>query len=268
MNAVIGSSEAVQGSTDLPLLINAIMADLRSHLDYEFKEQRIRGTDYSKVFLASMEFAMSNSTQYLVGMALASAQKAKIAAEIAVLELEKEKLRFQIDYVLPMELKKLENESLLLELEREKLRYQIDYIFPLEVKKLEFEAERLRLEGQRVLNEANEIAARIPLTNAQTRQILETLPYTIEKTAAEANLVRAKYMSELVQPDINRKQVELLEQQRRGFIRNAEQQAAKIIVDTWSVSKSVDEDYPVPDGLQADEIASIVHRMLWGVFNA
>jgi hypothetical protein len=239
MSAVIGSPEAMQGSTDLPLLINAIMADLRSHLDHEYKEQRIRGTDYSKVFLASMEFAMSNSTQYLVGMAVAEAQKAKIAAEIALLQLE-----------------------------REKLRYQIDYILPLEVKKLELENERLRLEGQRVLNEANEIAARIPLTNAQTRQILETLPYTIEKTAAEANLVRAKYMSELVQPDINRKQVELLEQQRRGFIRNAEQQAAKIIVDTWSVSKSVDEDYPVPDGLQADEIASIVHRMLWGVFNA
>jgi len=83
-------------------LFDQLMTTVNFHLDQEFKKQRIRGTEYSKVYLGSMESVMLNTTQYLLGSLLIEQQKAKLIVETLRLELENEKLEYEIEHLLPL----------------------------------------------------------------------------------------------------------------------------------------------------------------------
>jgi hypothetical protein len=62
------------------------------------------------------------------------------------------------------------------------------------------------------------------------------------------------------------KQKDLQTQQANGFIRDAEQKALKIILDTWSVSKSVvGTSLPAPEGALNDDISDMITKLRAGI---
>jgi hypothetical protein len=109
-------------------IFDQLMASVKHHLDIEYDASRIRGDNYAKVYLGSMESVMANSTQYLLGVMLIEEKREQLKLENELLELKKEELRFKIDYLYPLELQKLEQELLLIIAQVEKIGKEIEFI--------------------------------------------------------------------------------------------------------------------------------------------
>jgi hypothetical protein len=109
-------------------LFDQLMTTVKYHLMQEYNGQRIRGAEYSKVYLGSMEAVMANTTQYLLGTMLIDQQRAKLIAEILLLGLEAEKLRFEIDFLYPLMKMKAEVEIELINAQIEKIMKEIEFL--------------------------------------------------------------------------------------------------------------------------------------------
>jgi hypothetical protein len=132
-------------------LFDQLMATVEVHVKKEFDQQRISSSDYAKVYLGSLEAVLANSTQYLLGILLLEQQKLKLEAEIKMLELESEKLRFEIDFMYPAQLIKLEQEGKLIEAQ---VRLAEANIIKTEAEIRKIDAEILMLESQKLLIDA------------------------------------------------------------------------------------------------------------------
>lgn len=65
-------------------VFDVLMSAIQTRLDEQYSLERIKGTEYSKVYLGSMESAITQGIQFLLGSELLSAQKDKILADIAL----------------------------------------------------------------------------------------------------------------------------------------------------------------------------------------
>lgn len=102
-------------------LFDQLMTTVKYHLDKEYDQQRIRGSEYAKVYLGSLESVMGNTTQYLLGIMLIDEQRAQ-------LRLENEKLQFEIDELLPLLKTKTQSEIDLIESQISKTAQEILFL--------------------------------------------------------------------------------------------------------------------------------------------
>jgi hypothetical protein len=209
-------------------LVDQLMATVAFHTQKEFSEQRITGADYAKVYLGALESVMANSTQYLLGTMLLEAQREKIAAEIKLLELEGEKLRYEIDYMYPAQLIKLQQEGLLIE---SQIRLSDAKVLETEANIRKIEAEILMLESQKLL------------IDAQIRKIDQEILFLQAKVNTEnANVDDANIDA----GSIIGRQTALLKAQKLGFAGDLYIKQAKVHSDYAAVWMSVIEDENSP----------------------
>jgi len=109
-------------------LFDQLMLAIREHLDREYKDQRIRGAEYAKVYLGSLESALANTTQYLLGVLLIDERKLNLDLQNAILELQREELRFKIDFLYPLEVLKLQAEIDMMAKQMEKIDKEIEFL--------------------------------------------------------------------------------------------------------------------------------------------
>jgi hypothetical protein len=95
-------------------LFDQLMATVKHHISQEYDAQRIKGDNYSKLYLGSLEAVLGNSTQYLLGTMLIDEKKEQLKLQNELIELQKEELRFKIDYLYPLEVTKTEAEIALI----------------------------------------------------------------------------------------------------------------------------------------------------------
>ncbi|WP_432481752.1 hypothetical protein [Moraxella sp. ZY200743] len=95
-NSQIDKDFNIQELTDGTLngtgVFDVLMDSVKAHLWVEFDKNRIRGTDYANAYIRAMEVALQTSTQYALG-------KAKLGAELTILEKQANKLDKEIDFV-------------------------------------------------------------------------------------------------------------------------------------------------------------------------
>ena len=102
------------GFTNLALgegVFDQLMEAARHHIEEEFKQQRISSNDYSQVLLGTIESAMQNSTQYLLGLLLINEKQRG-------LDLANQKAEFELDFMLPAALLKIQAEISLIEAQK------------------------------------------------------------------------------------------------------------------------------------------------------
>lgn len=88
----IAVSELTTGALNGTGVFDELMTSIELHLAEEYSVNRIKDTDYAKVYLGSMESAISQSIQFLTGTALLEAQENKILAEITLTNAQKDKV--------------------------------------------------------------------------------------------------------------------------------------------------------------------------------
>lgn len=209
-------------------LFDQLMGTVKHHIELEFNAQRITGGDYAKVYLGALESIMANTTQYLLGIVLLEEQRLKLQAEIALMELEGEKLRYEIDYMYPAQLIKLQQEGLLIE---SQIRLSDAKILETEANIRKIEAEILMLESQKLL------------IDAQIRKIDQEILFLQAKIKTEnANT------DETIADDgsLVGRQIALLKAQRLGFAGDLYVKQAKLHADYNAVIMSVLEPDDIP----------------------
>lgn len=182
-------------------VFDVLMRATKAHLDEEFNKNRIKGAEYSTVYLGSLESVMRTALDFLM-------QKQKVTLEAQLLELqvtlagvEVEKAHAQRDLLVQQALNAVEEGKVLAQ----------------QVCKLKAEYDVLLLQKDRQNAETALLTQKLATEKAQTTGI---------GVDADSILGRQKalYLA-----------------QTNGFTRDAEQKVAKLMADTWNVRRTTDE---------------------------
>ena len=201
---------------------DVLMRSLDVHLDKQFTQTRLRGPEYAEVYLGSMNLAMQTGMALLMG-------SRKISRELMLLDLQIELAKKGVE--------KAELELEILEASKPKVEAEI----------LQIRAQTALL-GQQLTNAVTEnlvliaqeckLRAEFDLTQANVLRTNEERALLVQKISTE----RAQTQSLGVDADsVIGKQKNLYGAQADGFKRDAEQKAAKLLADTWSVRRTTDE---------------------------
>jgi hypothetical protein len=194
-------------------VFDVLMSAAAAHLEAEFAKNRIKGTEYSEVYLGAMTQVLQTATQFLL-----TKQKADLEAQLLVKQIalvEQQRLNAVV-------------ENTVLVAQECKLRAEYD------------------------------------LTMANILKANQETALLAQKTASE----RAQILSLGVDEDsVLGRQKSLYQAQTDGFKRDAEQKAAKVMIDTWNVRRTTDEG-TVADGtnmLNDATVGRAVTKLLSGV---
>lgn len=215
-------------------VFDVLMRATKAHLDQEFSQNRIKGTEYSQVYLGSLTAVMENSLRFLL-------DKDKSFYEIALVEAQVRLADAQVRLV-EKQIEKEDQEAALRAAQVAKINREI----------LTMDISDNLLTAQVLLAQAQKIS-----TDAQSALV-------IQKTNTE----KAQTLAAGVDVDsVVGKQKALYQSQIDGFKRDAEQKAAKLLVDTWNVRRTTDEG-TVADStnrLNDSTVGKAVEKLLDGV---
>lgn len=272
-------------------IFDVLMRTNKLHLEEEFGKNRIKGTEYSTVYLGSLESAMRISLEFLlqkqknflesqlleqqiiiagVEVQKANAELAIMTASLAKIPVEIAQIQAQTELVIQQKLKTIAEQALL---SANLLKV------PAEIRHLDSQT---ALTNQQVINTAAQ-AANIPIEGTvlvgqkcKLDAEFDLAMATVLKTTAENALLVQKKATEVAQisnsgvdeNSVIGRQKALYAAQTSGFSRDAEQKAAKIMIDTWSVRKTASPDdagYNDTNRLGDGYIGSVVAKMISGV---
>lgn len=199
--AAIALNELTEAKVEGTGVFDVLMKASQAHLEAEFKKNRIKGTEYSQVYLGSLTAILEASLQFLL-----SKQKADMEAQL------------------------LAKQILLTEQQTRQAEAQTALITQ--------QTSNAIIEGENLEKQGCILSAQFDLLMEQKL-----------KTEAETGLMNQKIATERAQTveagvDANSvigRQRSLYQAQSDGFKRDAEQKAAKIMVDTWNVRRTTDE---------------------------
>ena len=210
-------------------VFDVLMRATKAHLEQEFTQGRIKGAEYATVYLGSLEAVMQNALQFLL-------QKDKVAldAELVKQQVELAKAELLIKQV---ELEKTRAELTILE----KTVLKTDA----EVALLIAQAAMVRAQTANEALQGKVLIAQECKLRAEYDVLLSTNLKTKEETTLllwKTNTEKAQTMALGVDDNsVIGKQKALYAAQTDGFKRDAEQKAAKLLADTWSVRRTTDE---------------------------
>lgn len=202
-----------EGSLSGDGVFDVLMNATKAHLESEYAKNRIRGPEYSQVYLASMQAVLQQATAFLLTKDKAANEAAMVAAQIALLEQQR--------------LNAIAEHNVLL---AQKCKLDAEYDVLME-QKLKSAAEN-QLLVQKVITERAQVQA----------------------IGVDADSVIGKQKS-------------LYQAQTDGFKRDAEQKAAKLMVDSWNIRRTTDEATVADQtNMLADSVVGrAVTKMLAGV---
>lgn len=208
-------------------VFDVLMRANKAHLESEFTKGRIKGTEYATVYLGSLEAVMNAALNFLL-------QKDKASLEAQLVEAQILKVNAEVQLATAQKAL-VEQQTINAGIEATVLQAQKC--------KLDAEYDNLILAKQKTVEET---ALLLWKTNTEKAQTLAA--------GVDANSVIGK-------------QKALYGAQADGFTRDAEQKAAKIMVDSWNVRRTTDEG-TVADGtnmLNDAAVGRAVNRLLGGV---
>lgn len=250
-------------------VFDVLMRATKAHLDEEFSKNRIKGAEYSTVYLGSLESVMRTSLDFLLQKQKISLEAQLMEQQILVAKAEVEKANAQV------ELMKEQVAIAKVELEIAKLNQAK---VPAEIAHL---AAQTALVGQQKTNLIAE-AANIPkqgqVLDGQVCKLkaeYDNLMLQKDRATAETSLLTQKIVTEKAQTtgvgidadSILGCQKALYLAQTTGFTRDAEQKVAKLMADTWNVRRTTDEG-TIADGtnmLNDATVGRAIKKMLEGV---
>lgn len=220
---------------------DTLMRAMVGHLEQEFKLNRLRGADYANVYLSSLTPVLQNAVVFLLQKDEAANKAALVEAQVRLTEAQIKLAEAELE-------KELLNKDLI-EAQTAKIRQETTNL----VQELaNLVAQECLLRAQYDLTVVNKLQATAQTSLIQQKQATERAQ-TVE-TGVDDNSV------------IGRQKI-LYKAQSDGFQRDAEQKAAKLLVDSWSVRRTTDSG-TVADNvnkLSDPTIGRAVEKLLTGV---
>lgn len=262
MIAPIPVSALTEGTLEGTGIFDVLMRITKVHLEAEYVKNRIKGPEYSTVYLGSLESVMRNSMDFLLQRQKAALEAELMAQQVLVAQAEVQKMAAEVDLA--------KEKVLLAKVELEIMNLNKAKI-PAEIAHLDAQTALVGQQKDNAVLEGTVLVAQ----ECKLRAEYDVLMASKDKTAAENALLVQKAATERAQTiaygvdedSVIGKQKALYQAQTNGFTRDAEQKAAKLMVDSWNVRRTTDEG-TVADGtnMLADVVVGrAVTKMLAGV---
>lgn len=240
-------------------VFDKLVSAMQAILTQEFKDNRITGTEYSKIFMSSLDSAMNQSMQFTLQKDQSSKQvevleaqrlltlAQKNIAETQLLVAQQELLKITAEVaMMPAQQALLEAQVLLTEAQAAKATVEVEIL----------EIEKTKTTAEVLLIEANTDQS-IKQVEVLTAQILN-LPkegVLLDKQAAKTDTEtlfldqRIKTEKSQIVDTIDgvavfgtvKKQKDLYEAQAKGFVFDSEYKVMKALIDTWITRRGTDE---------------------------
>ena len=207
-------NDLTQAKVDGTGAFDVLMRAMVGHLEQEFKLNRLRGADYANVYLSSLTPVLQNAVAFLL-------QKDDAANKAALTEAQIRLVEAQI--LLAQQ-----------ELEKELLNKEL---IAAQVERTKAETANLITTNAQILAQTCLLQAQYDVTMLNKLQVTAQTTLIQQKTATE----RAQTVETGVDDNsvVGRQKI-LYKAQSDGFQRDAEQKAAKLLVDTWNVRRTTD----------------------------
>ena len=280
------TTETIEGTGVFDVMMRAV----KTHITAEYKAGRIKGAEYSAVYLGALTGVMDRSLEFLL-------TKDKVALELQMLQIQLEQLEIEKDktaqelLLIIAQVKKVDAEVLLVEAQVAKSGKEL-LLMDGQILKM---AEELKLVASQVAKTDSDIdlnTVNITLTEQKAanaiiegtileaqecklRAEFDVLTQQILKTIAETGILEQKVITERAQTSgvnigldsVLGKQNALYDAQTSGFARKSEQEAAKIMVGAWNIQRTTNSDEPASastNKLDGDSIGKAVTALLTG----
>lgn len=256
-------TELTEGTLNGNGAFDKLMAAGRVHLQEEYKNGRLRGPEYSQVYLAMIESAMQGGLNWLVQGAKLDLERQLLTAQVSLAQVQAQ--------IAAIELQKVGVELEMLELQKPKIAAETAMLVAQKAQVLQTtlnaiaEGENIPKQGLVLTAQEDEIQQRtLMLVNQTANEVIQgtvlvaqecklraefdLIANQIEKSSSEVNLLVQKTMTERAQTQsmgvdtdsVIGRQKELYTAQKDGFKRDAEQKAAKLMIDTWNARRVSD----------------------------
>ncbi len=230
-------------------IFDKLMSSVKAHLKEEYDAQRIRGSEYTQVYLGGLQGAMSQAIQWQLGAQIAENQAKLI--EVQIENAEKQNLLLDEQRALIIAQKEnTEQQTLNLQAELLNIPKQGDIL----------EAQRDNISGQTGLTAAKALTEEYNLSTALPAQtaILDQKLITEEAQTKDATSQGA------VEGALGKRNT-LLTRQAEGFERDAEQKASRAIFDTWgmAIGSGIDGS-EFPAEVQTNKLDEVIRHLREG----
>jgi len=226
-----------------------LMAAVTAHLEVEYNASRIKGSDYATVYLGSLQSAMAQSMAFVLGEQQADKQADAIAADIIRQDAESAKKVILLTEQHESEAKQNVTDGIL-------DKQLADIISTTAVRDAQ--------STQDILNKAEQVL----VLTAQKLKINEEATLIEQKTATEeAQTLETTTVG--TNPGavtgVVAKQKALITNQTEGFIRDAEQKALKIMMDSYAVRRSTDSTEVPPTKADSTDLNAFIQKAADGI---
>lgn len=236
-------AELTETKVDGAGAFDVLMQAAKAHLEQEFRSGRLKGPEYSTVYLGTVNLAMQTGLQFLLQKDKTDLERQLLEKQIELANVEVTKAQQEL-LILQQQVLKVPAEIALLEAQTAHTTAQTGHVgsqkLQTEQQTTNLAAEALNIPKQGLVLDGQKckLDAEFTLLTAQVTKTNEEVNLLTQKTATE----RAQTQAVGVDADsIIGKQKALYQSQADGFLRDAEQKAAKLLADTWSVRRTTDE---------------------------
>ena len=242
--------ELTEGTLTGKGVFDVLLQTLRLHLDREFTSGRITGTAYATVYSQAITAFLAQAAQYAIS-------KAKLPLELQLLQEQ-------------INLTQKQQEQI--EAETSRVLYEVNYRLPEEVTLIKRNQDQVLAQTNKITTDTEEtiqriaelVPSQIALTNMQKAQVTAQTALYEQKTVTEL----AQTTTTPASGSVMGVQNDLMATQKASYLRDAEQKAAKMLIDTWSVRHNAEpggNPVTATNRLSNEDIGDAVGKMLTGI---
>ena len=222
-------------------VLDQMLATMRVHLGEQFDKERIQGTEYAEVYLGAFQSTLAAAIQFLLARRKLGLDLKLQEAQISLTTTQEDQIRAEMQKI-PYEIQALQKQ---LELADKQIA-QAD-------KQLELTEAQIQVQ----LKQLDLMAEQLEQAKAQTA-------YYEQRTITEKAQTSAGVAAT---GSVIGTQIALMNKQADGYDRNAEQQAAQILANTWNVRRQTDEDTQANTTNKLDDasVGAVISKLAAGI---
>lgn len=229
-------------------VLDQMLATMRVHLAEQFDKERIQGTEYAEVYLGAFQSTLAAAIQFLLARRKLGLDLKLQEAQISLTAAQEDQIRAEMQKV-PLEMAQITAQTNLVIKQAELADKQLA--------QADKQLELLDAQVQVQLKQLDLMAEQLEQAKAQTA-------YYEQRTITEKAQTSAGVAAT---GSVIGTQVALMNKQADGYDRNAEQQAAQILANTWNVRRQTDEDTQANTTNKLDDasVGAVISKLASGI---
>ena len=264
----LGVDALTTGSLNGHGAFDRIMVIIQKYLEREYKENRISGTDYAKLYIESMQLAMNNASQYVLQADNVAWQGRLLKAQAQQMEYAKVQSKLEAKrallalYQIDAEMKKAQLEALIASTQLVNTKMGLATAFQ-QINALDEQIDQTRAATKETLRDGTPVSGVVGKEKAQIEknmaqideQILNLIKQRallVEQTESQRAQTLNTRTDSLPVNGILGAQRDLYIEQKEAYLTDAKTKIVKMGLDTWTTRKSVGDAIEPPVSLDVD----------------